>query len=81
MAMSAKPFLIDGPLMMAPERRAAVLECMARDLVDDDAIAERGDAVRALHARGYVALDIMILVEEARALAFQEIVSKEMSEP
>ena len=77
-----KPFLIDGPLMLATERRKAVLENMAMDLIQSgEHLTCDRDAVRVLTARGYPNLDVAILAGEARMLAYQEIVAREMSEP
>lgn len=78
--MSAKPFLLDGPLMLAPERRAAMVETMARELYDALLFADRGDSIRFLLGRGYPAIDIMLLVDDARQAAVQEIVAKEMGD-
>lgn len=72
-------FLLDGPLMTAPERRAELLARMPTDLFRFDAMRDRSDAVRTLHHCGYGSFDIHCLVDEAMALAFQEIVVKEMS--
>lgn len=77
-----KPYLLDGPLMTTIERRQAVLMRMARDLAGcgEPLICDR-DAVRVLMACGYPNLDVAILAGEARMLAYQEIVAKEMGEP
>jgi hypothetical protein len=80
--VSTKPFLLDGPLMLAIERRKAVLERMARDLVanGEDLTCDR-DAVRVLMACGYPNLDVALLAGEARMVAFQDVVAREMSRP
>lgn len=77
-----KPYLIDGPLMTTIERRNAVCTRMARDLAasGEDLTCDR-DAVRVLMARGYPTLDVAILAGEARMLAYQEIVAREISQP
>lgn len=77
-----KPFLIDGPLMLAVERRKAVMERMALDLIQSgEGLASDRDAVRVLMAKGYPNIDVAILAGEARMLAYQEIVAAEMSKP
>jgi hypothetical protein len=62
-------------------RRAALTTRMARDLVEDCAAQVKADAIAALHHRGYDMLDIMMVIDQARAEAFQEIVAREMMEP
>jgi len=82
--MTATPFLLDGPLMTAIERRRAVTERMAKDLIEAGALGSDQDAIRLLHAAGYPMLDVALLAAEARAearmLVYQEIVAKEMSD-
>jgi hypothetical protein len=79
--MTAKPFLIDGPLMETSERRKCVLERMAKHLVLEGVPANDRDAVRLLMSKGYHHLDVAVLAGEARTLAYQEIVAAEMSKP
>jgi hypothetical protein len=76
-----KPFLIDGPMMLAVERREAVTQRMAKDLIHSGALACDQDAIRLLHNRGYALFDIALLAGDARMLAFQDIVAAEMSKP
>jgi hypothetical protein len=78
--MSATPFLLDGPLMTAIERRRAVTERMAKDLTEAGALDSEQDAIRFLHSAGYPMLDVALLAGEARMLAYQEIVAREMSD-
>lgn len=79
--MSAQPtYLLDGPLMLTPERRAAMTLQMAAILLADDAHVDRGDAIRCLRGREYNAIDVMMLVDDARAVAVQDLVAKEMSD-
>jgi hypothetical protein len=73
------PFLLDGPLMTAPERRIRLIKSMANELVKHGAAGDRGDAIRVLQALNYGVVNIHCLVDEARTLAVQEIVAKEMS--
>lgn len=76
-----KPFLIDGPLMTTIERRKATIERMAKDLIRLGApLGSDREAVRALLAHGYSTVDVAILAEEARMVAFQDVVAREMSE-
>lgn len=77
-----KPFLIDGPLMLAIERRKAVVERMAKSLTEHgEGLACDRDAVRVLLAQGYPTVDVAILASEARMVAYQEIVAAEMVKP
>jgi hypothetical protein len=73
-------FLLDGPIMTAPERRKTLIARMAQVLIRHGALASDSDAIRALHADGYSIVDVAILAGEARTLAYQEIVAREMSE-
>ena len=76
-----KPFLIDGPLATTIERRKATTVRMAMVLLKHpEGLADDRAAVRVLLARGYHYLDVAILAGDARMVAFQEIVAKEMSE-
>ena len=76
-----RAFLIDGPLLLAPERRAMLIEHMAADLLETGNFVDRRASEQQLYRDGYLALDVMILVDDARQVAMQEIVAKEMSEP
>jgi hypothetical protein len=77
-----KPYLINGPLMTTIERRQALTLRMAKDLVVyADGLASDRDAVRVLLAKGYHHIDVAILAGEARMLAYQEVVAREMSRP
>jgi hypothetical protein len=72
--------LLDSPLMDAPTRRQLLVERMAADLVKYDAAQNEADAIRCLvFGCGYFSGDVMMLVDDARALAFQDIVAKEMT--
>ena len=74
------PFLVDGPLMAPATRRKLMIERMAKDLVEADAMRARSDAIEALRAKGYLRFDIFTFLDEVIVVAFQEIVAKEMSE-
>lgn len=79
----AMTFLLDGPLMLAVERRQALVKRMAKDLMAKcpEGLANDREAVRALFHLGYSTVDVAILAGEARMLAYQEIVAAEMSKP
>lgn len=79
--MSVVNFLLNGPIMKAPERRQALVERMAKDINRYQVAGNRQDAIRILHCLGYSTMDIDLLVDEARAHAFQEAVAEEMSRP
>lgn len=80
--MGVKPFLLDGPLMLTIERRQAVLEHMALDLIHSgEYLTCDRDAGRVLMAKGYSSVDVAILAGEARMLAYQAIVARELSQP
>ncbi|MCS3725454.1 hypothetical protein [Bradyrhizobium betae] len=76
----ARCFLIDGPLMGVEERRAAMTLQMAAALLADDAAIDPADAHRCLHARGYNAIDVMMLVEPARYEAHQQLIARVISD-
>lgn len=72
-------YLIDGPVLPAPERRRLTIEAMADELAKADLIPDREDAMRILRAAGYSSFDVCRHVDDAQALAFQAIVAREMS--
>jgi hypothetical protein len=77
-----KPFLIDGPIHTTIERRKATIERMAKVLATSgEGLQSDRDAVRILLAKGYPTIDVAILAGEARMVAYQEIVAREMSRP
>jgi len=74
--------LIDSPLADTRSRRTELIERMANDLIRFEASYNEADAVRSLWATGkYETVDIMALVGDARMVAFQEIVAREMARP
>ncbi|WP_445222204.1 hypothetical protein ACKWRH_21350 [Bradyrhizobium sp. Pa8] len=75
-----KNYLIDGPPFQEPKRRAARVLEMAAILLEEPAYIERGDAVRCLHFRGYGVVDVMMLVDDARYEAHQQLVAKVISD-
>lgn len=72
-------YLADGPLLTASERKRMVTEAMAAELLETSIVPERDDAVRMLRTAGYSTFDVHLMVDDARAVAFQEIVAREMS--
>lgn len=62
------------------EARADLIQKMASDLIRFDALANEADSIRSLYGAGYRSMDVMMLVPEARMMAFQEVVAREMSE-
>lgn len=76
----ANSFMIDGPLMSYADRRAAMILQMAAILLEAPAYVERGDAIRCLHARGYNAIDVMMLTDDARLEAHQQLVARAISD-
>lgn len=77
-----KSFLLDGPLMTTCDRRKAVLERMAKHLAESgEGLVTNRDAVKVLLAKGYHSIDVAVLAGEARMLAYQEIVAREMAKP
>lgn len=69
--------LIEGGLVNVA--RDDIIKRMAADLVKYDAFRNKQDAVRCLMCRGYPTFEIARLLEDARALAFQDVVAREIS--
>lgn len=80
MTVSRKLFLLDGPMLLSPERKADMAAEMGRKLLDGSAYLDRGDAIRLLRALDYSVLNVMLVVDDARHWAMEEILAKEMSE-
>jgi len=73
--------LLDAPLIDAPTRRALLVKCMAADLVRYEAAHNEQDAIRSLYGTGrYEMADIVMLLDDARQAAVQEIVAREMAQ-
>jgi hypothetical protein len=80
--LAMKSFLINGSLMTTLERRNATLKQMGKILAESgEGLVTDRDAVRVLLTNGFSAVDVAILAVEARMLAYQEIVAREMSQP
>jgi len=77
---SAPPRLIDGPLVCAGSRRELV-ERMAADLIRFEAFADEREAIRSLYGAGYLMVDIVMLIDDARQVAQTEVVAEAMSQP
>ena len=73
-------YLLNGPIMTTTDRRKESIERMAADLVEAGALGSDQEACRALFGR-YPMVDVALLAGEARMLAYQEIVAREMSKP
>ena len=80
MTIPTTTYLVDGPLMTTEARKQQVAEQMASHLLDTNTVLNREDAVRMLRTAGYSIFDVHLLVDDARAVAFQEIVAKEMAD-
>lgn len=74
--------LIDGPLVDNQSLRNALVERMANDLVrHHQAAAREAAAMRTLRDCGHAMADIVMLIDDVRNLAFQEIAAREMAKP
>jgi hypothetical protein len=69
MSLAPCTYLVDGPLMSAAGRRAAIKNRMVLALMAANTFAARDGARRTLYAQDFFALDIELLVDEARAEA------------
>lgn len=75
-------YLMKGPLMALGDARRDTIKRMAATLVQSgEGLTSDRDAVRILMASGFGSVDVAILAGEARMVAYQEIVGREMSEP
>jgi len=73
---------LEGPIVIKPTTyRQQLTESMARCLQESGTAHDERDAIRYLFHNGYAMADIVMLLDEARALAFQEVVAREMSRP
>lgn len=78
--MTAAWPLIDGGLHAGEKHRRELVERMAADLVRFDAWRNPQDATRSLFGRyGYTS--IALLLDDARQVAMQTAVAREMSQP
>lgn len=65
MSLMPRTYLVDGPLMGAADRRAAVKNRMVLELMAANAFDSLDSARRALYGRDFFPLDIELLVSEA----------------
>lgn len=72
---------VDGPLLDNRQRREDIVRRMAADLVEMGAPSDKRDIIRALLSKGYPALDVARLWEDAWQVAAQAKVAREMSAP
>jgi hypothetical protein len=73
---------LKGPIVIKPATyRQQLIESMARALVEAGTANDERDAIRSLFGNGYAMSDIVMLLDDARALAFQDVVAREMSKP
>lgn len=71
--------LIDGPLVMTvQESREDLVRRMAERLVTYDAYRNEGDAIRCLMMKGFSPFEAIRFVDDARQVAMQSVVAKEM---
>lgn len=66
------------PLLWPNRRRTALVKRMAIVLVRAEAFTSEREAVRVLMARGFSAFDVALLTDDARQVAMQSVVTKEM---
>jgi hypothetical protein len=72
MPLSTAALIDNNPLADARERRRRTLARMAADLVRRETYADQRTARRTLFALGYASCDIIMLIDDARAMATQE---------
>jgi len=72
-------YLTSGPIMLTPDRRQALIESMA-DYLIGSTIPDRLDSIRILCNVGFKIAEVHVLIDDVRAVAFQRIVAREMSE-
>lgn len=73
---------LEGPIVVKPATyRQQLTESMARSLQESGTAGDERDAIRWLFNNGYAMADIVMLLDDARALAHQENVAREMSKP
>lgn len=71
---------LKGPIVVKPATyRQQLIESMARSLEQSGCAGDERDAIRWLMNEGYASADILMLLDDVRALAMQELVGREMS--
>jgi hypothetical protein len=73
-------FLPDGPLAAARAAREATVHAMAADLIRFESFHTTSDAVRSLMGH-YKAMEIALYADDARQVAMQGVVAREMMKP
>jgi SpoVK/Ycf46/Vps4 family AAA+-type ATPase len=71
--------IVNTSLIDYRARRRDLVDRMAKDLIKYEGYVSEADAIRSLFGRGYTMADIVMLVDDAMMLAYQEIVGREMS--
>ena len=71
--------LIDGPLSAPHEGREGLVRRMAERLVTYDVFANEGDAMRCLMMKGFSPFEVIRFVDDARQVAMQDVVAREMA--
>ena len=75
-------YLMEGPLLCLADRRQAMVARMAETLKAAGCdLGCEDDVVHVLRTQGYSAIDVAILAGDARAVAFQDVVAREMAQP
>jgi uncharacterized membrane protein len=69
--------LIDGPLVLVDQTE--VVKRMGAQLMTDDAFRNRTDAMLSLRRAGFDTLEIVLNLDDARQVAVQTIVAREMA--
>jgi len=69
MSLAPCTYLVDGSLMSANSRRAAIKNRMVLELIAANTFASREAARRTLYAQAFFTIDIELLVDEALAEA------------
>lgn len=73
---------LEGPIVIKPATyRQQLTESMVRSLEQSGCAGDERDAMRWLMHEGYASADIIMLLDDVRALAAQAIVAREMSKP
>lgn len=73
---------LEGPIVIKPATyRAQLVECMARALVEAGTAHDEREAIRYLFGNGFAMADIVMVLDDARQAAIQDVVAREMSKP
>jgi hypothetical protein len=71
--------LLESPLVDTQSLRHALIERMANDLLAAGVIDSEAASMRTLRRLGYTAADIIMCIDDARQVAMQDIVAREMA--